>query len=349
MSQSASTRASSSAMATRRLGRTGLDLTVLGFGSTGIGGMFAEATEVQALGAVKQAIAAGIGYFDTAPLYGHGLAEHRVGAGLRMSGGLRPLISTKVGWLLHPVANGRREDGLYHDGGAFARRLDLSYDGAMRSLEDSLQRLRLPSVDVVFIHDVDRRNQGSEFEARFREAMSGAYRALRALREQGVVKAIGAGLNDWESCQTFAQAGDFDVFLLAGRFTLLDQGALQSFLPLCLRRGIGVVLGGPFNSGVLARSGVSAAKFDYGDAPEEVLARVKGLQDACTEFGVGLRCAALQFPLLHPAVSSVVAGMRSAEEVQENVQAIQAPVPSALWHHLRNRGLIPAQLNLPEA
>jgi D-threo-aldose 1-dehydrogenase len=309
--------------------------------------MYAPTGELAALAAVTQALDAGIGYIDTAPLYGHGLAEHRIGAALRICERSAPVISTKVGWLLRPSHAPGTADAVFQDGGAYTRKLDLSYDGTMRSVEDSLQRMRLARVDMLFIHDVDRRNQGDAFEARFSEAMSGSYRALLALREQGVVRAIGAGLNDWASCLAFAEAGDFDAFLLAGRFTLLDQGALAQFLPLCQRRDIGVVLGGPFNSGVLAGGAVSATKFDYADAPQAVGQRVQALQDACRAFGIDLRTAALQFPLLHPAVACVVAGMRSADEVSDNVAAMQAPIPAALWACLRERGLIDATLRLP--
>jgi D-threo-aldose 1-dehydrogenase len=347
MRQSAITPVPPAALPTRRLGRTALSLSVLGLGSTGIGGMFAATEEADALAAVTQALDAGIRYLDTAPLYGHGLAEHRIGSALRMSASVQPVLSTKVGWLLQAAGAGQAPDAVFHDGGAFTRTMDLSYDGTMRSVEDSLQRLRVARVDMLFIHDVDRRNLGEAFDERFAQAMSGAYRALLSLREQGVVQAIGAGLNDWASCHAFAEAGDFDAFLLAGRFTLLDQGALASFLPLCQRRQIGVVLGGPFNSGVLAGAGVSAAKFDYADAPPAVLQRAQVLRAACTDFGVDLRCAALQFPLLHPAITSVVAGMRSAAEVLSNVAAMHTPIPPALWAHLREAGLIDAALVLP--
>jgi D-threo-aldose 1-dehydrogenase len=243
----------------RKLGRTDVSLTVFGFGGTSLGNMYHAIDDEAANASLDASFAAGVRYVDTAPLYGHGLSEHRVGGWLRRVRSEDIVLSTKVGWRLFPARGQPTEAGLFMDVPPFRQGLDYSYDGVMRSFDDSLQRLGTDRVDIVFIHDADRRNQGDAFEQRFTEAMEGAYPALLKLREEGVIKAIGAGLNEWEACQRFAEAGDFDCFLLAGRYTLLDQESLNTFLPLCEKRGIGIVLGGPYNSGILATGPVEGA------------------------------------------------------------------------------------------
>lgn len=333
------------ALATRTLGRTGIALTTLGFGSTGLGNLYRSQTEDGAMATVQAAYDAGMRYFDTAPLYGFGLAEHRMGAALRRLGG--PVtLSTKAGWRL-----GRRDpadapagvsDSLFQHPAPFKPRIDYSYDGVMRSFEDSLQRLGTDRVDILLLHDCDRRNHGEEgYRARFPEAVSGAARALVALRDGGAVRAIGAGLNEWEACQDFAEACDFDCFLLAGRYTLLDQGALASFLPLCERRGIGVILGGPYNSGILATGPVEGALYDYAPAAPAIMDRTRAIAAVCARHGVPLRAAALQFPLSHPAVTSVIPGARDPGEVAENVALMTQAIPGSLWQELRQVGLLP--------
>ena len=328
---------------TRTLGRTGIELTTLGFGSTSLGNMYRAQTEDGAMAAVEAAYRGGIRYFDTAPLYGFGLAEHRMGAALRRLDH-EIVLSTKVGWRLFPRGAsdgpGSAADSLFERPAPFKPRIDYSYDGVMRSFEDSLQRLGTDRVDILLLHDCDRRNHGDAYRERFQEAMAGAYRALVSLREQGVVRAIGAGLNEWEACQDFAEAGDFDCFLLAGRYTLLDQGSLDSFLPLCERRGIGIILGGPYNSGILATGAVDGAFYDYAPASPAILQRTREIEVACRRHGVPLRAAALQFPLSHPSVATVIPGARDAAEVDENLRLMAHPVPSVLWLELRQAGLI---------
>lgn len=327
----------------RTLGRTGVTLTTLGFGATSLGNLYRAQTEDGAMQAVEAAHRAGIRYFDTAPLYGFGLAEHRIGAARRRL----PddiVLSTKVGWRLFPrgasPGPGSAADSLFDRPAPFTPRIDYSYDGAMRSFEDSLQRLGTDRVDLLLLHDCDRRNHGDAYRDRFREAMDGAYRALLSLREQGAVRAIGAGLNEWEACQEFAEAGDFDCFLLAGRYTLLDQTSLDSFLPLCEQRGIGIILGGPYNSGILATGPVEGALYDYAPASPAILERTRAIESICLRHAVPLRAAALQFPLSHPTVATVIPGARDAAEVEENLRLITHPIPDALWQELRQAGLI---------
>ena len=329
----------------RTMARVPMSISVLGFGGTAIGNLYARTSDSDGEEAVQAALDAGITYFDTAPLYGHGLSERRLGSAIAGTQRDSVVISTKVGWLIKPKTNEAAFDGgVYQDTGGFTRVMDLTYDGVMRSVEESLQRLGLQSVDILYIHDIDRRNQGDAYEQKFKEAMSGAHKALITLREQGAVKGIGAGLNDWEACEQFAQAGDFDVFLLAGRFTLLDQGAHRTFLPLCKKRGISVVLGGPFNSGILAGGPVSGAMFDYAKADAAIVNRVQVIQARCREFGVNLASAALQFPLIHPSISSVVAGMRNKTEVESNVSGMTATIPIEFWLELQRLGLIQSEI-----
>jgi D-threo-aldose 1-dehydrogenase len=322
------------------LGRTGLELSVLGFGGTGLGNMYTAMSEQEAVETLDAAYAAGLRYYDTAPLYGHGLSELRTGGGLRGFSDASVVVSTKVGWRLKPTFGGPADAGLFQDITAFSRFNDYSYDGAMRSFEDSLNRLGTGKVDILLIHDVDRRNQGERQPEIFRAAMEGAYKALLSLREQGLVAAIGCGLNEWEACQMFAEAGDFDCFLLAGRYTLLEQECIETFLPLCERRGIGIVLGGPYNSGILASGAVKGAWFDYAPATEPVLAKVAAIEQVCARHQVALKAAALQFPLHHPCVGSVIPGTRSPAELTENLRMLRAPIRSDFWAELKSLGLM---------
>jgi len=341
----AQARVSAVTLPTRPLGRTGIQLTTLGFGSTGLGNLYRSQTEDGAMATVQAAHDAGIRYFDTAPLYGFGLAEHRMGAALRRIAG-PVVLSTKAGWRL-----GRRDpadgpgsaaDSLFEHPAPFKPRIDYSYDGVMRSFEDSLQRLGTDRVDILLLHDCDRRNHGEDgYRTRFREAVDGAARALVSLRGQGAVRAVGAGLNEWQACQDFAGACDFDCFLLAGRYTLLDQGALASFLPMCGRRGIGVILGGPYNSGILATGPVQGALYDYAPAAPEIMQRTCAIAAACARHTVPLRAAALQFPLSHPAIATVIPGARDPAEVAENLALMTQHIPGAFWQDLRESGLIP--------
>lgn len=324
--------------ARRRVGRTKVEVTAVGLGGAPLGNLFTPVAEDAARQAVEAAYAAGIRYFDTAPLYGHGLSERRLGGVL---GGVPResfVLSTKVGRLLEP---GRPAAGAYVEVPPYAIRFDYSYDGALRSVEASLARLGLDRADILYIHDIDGATHGPEGrEARFREAMTGAYRALDRLRGEGVVGAIGLGVNEWEVCQRSAEAADLDCFLLAGRYSLLEQEALETFLPLCARRGLGVIVGGPFNSGILATGAVPGAWYDYKPAPPPILERTRRLERVCASHGVPLAAAALRFPLFHPAVASVIPGARSAAEVEQNLALLAHPIPASLWRDLKAEGLL---------
>jgi D-threo-aldose 1-dehydrogenase len=253
------------------------------------------------------------------------------------------LISTKVGRLLDRCEPHKRSgQGAFFETPSRRERFDYSYDGVMRSLEFSLERLGLDHVDIVYCHDVDVYTHGSKeaAEARIKEFMTGGYLALDELRASGAVKAIGAGINEWEIAETLARAADFDIFLLAGRYTLLEQGALTSFLPLCEEKKIAVVIGGPFNSGILATGVKADAHYNYGPAPDEVKDRVRRIQQICKSFKVGLPEAALRFPLGHPAVVSVIAGAQRASEVRRNAAMMGGKLPARLWRALKAEKLL---------
>jgi D-threo-aldose 1-dehydrogenase len=334
-------------IAYRPLGNTGIELTALGCGGTAMGNMYNAVTEEDAQSTLRAAWDAGVRYYDTAPLYGHGLSEHRFGTAMWDIRDEHFILSTKVGWRLVPARGADIGAHMFPGAPPFVKHLDYSYDGVMRSFEDSLQRLRRDEVDILLLHDCDRRNQGDEFPARFREAMAGAYKALIKLRDEGVVKAIGCGLNEWEACEAFARAGDFNCFLLAGRYTLLDQQSLDSFLPLCVSRGIGIVLGGPYNSGILISGAVPGALYDYAPAKPEIIERVRKIEAVCARHKVPLKAAALQFPLHHHAVTSVIPGMRFPAEVAENLAMIDFPIPKDFWQELRDAKLIRPESPIP--
>lgn len=336
-----------STLPVRPLGRSGLRVTTLGFGGAPLGDLYAHIDEASAVATVGTALASGINLIDTSPLYGHGLSEHRIGAALRRSGRKDVVISTKVGRVAEPFA-GRGNGSGYLGGLPHGLRFDYSYDGAMRSLEQSALRLGVDRIDVVLIHDVDVWTHGQNaIEARFAEAMGGAYRALEKLRAAGAVKAIGVGVNEAEMCERFASAGDFDTMLLAGRYSLLEQPGLASFMPLAQQKGIGLMLGGVFNSGILATGPVSGAKYNYQPAPPQILARVAAIEAVCARHGVPLRRAALQFPLGHPAVASLVMGAVKPEEVADQVAELAASVPAALWTELKAESLLGADVPVP--
>jgi len=272
---------------------------------------------------VEAAWQAGIRFFDTAPLYGHGLAERRLGEVLRTKPRNEFVLATKVGRLLREDAPPDPSQS-YKGVPAVNPVFDFSYDGVMRSVEESLTRLGLDRVDVLHIHDPD---------DHFDEALTGAYRALDRLRKEGSIKAVGAGMNQAEMPARFAREADFDCFLLAGRYTLLDRTGALELLPLCEERGIAIIAGGVFNSGILANPGPGAT-FDYRAAPADLVRQAERLHATCERHGVELKAAAIQFPLRHPAVASVLTGCRSVAEVEENVRMFQVPIPGALWPEL---------------
>lgn len=331
---------------TRALGRSGIAVTALGFGGAPLGDLYVALDDATAIAAVDAAAGAGITLFDTAPLYGRGLSEHRIGTALRRRPRASYVLSTKVGRVYAPAPAGVRDRGGYVGGLPFEGRFDYSRDGVLRSLEQSLLRLGMAAVDIALVHDLDPWAHGDALDTRIREVQDGAWRALWELREQGVVRAIGLGVNDAAVCTRFAREAELDCVMLAGRYSLLEQPAL-AFLELAKERGIGVMLGGVFNSGILATGAVAGAKYDYRDAPPDVLARVGRIDAVCRAHGVALAHAAVQFPLGHPAVSSVVLGAVTPAEVSRNLDAFARPVPAALWRDLVAERLLSADAPLP--
>lgn len=337
-------------LARRELGTTGVAVTTLGFGGAAIGNLYRQLADDDALAAVHQSFASGVRYFDTAPFYGFGLSEQRLGTALAGSQP-PPVFSTKVGRRLVPTgpqdASVGREG--YFSPRPFAPVFDYGYDAVIRSHEQSLERLGVSRVDVLLCHDIGQRTHGAGHAARVREFLEGGYRAMRDLRDSGAVRAIGLGVNECEVCVDLLGSCDLDCILLAGRYTLLEQPALEELLPLCASRRVSIICGGPFNSGILAtgsRAG-AAAHYDYAAPPAAVLERVRRLEDLCEEFSVPLQAAALQFPLAHPSVATVVAGCASPAEADNCAAMMSHAIPGAFWRELRDRGLVHERAPVP--
>ncbi|MCS3416496.1 aldo/keto reductase [Pseudomonas yamanorum] len=313
------------------LGLTPLRVSRLGVGTTAIGGLYSPTSASSAEETLQAAWDTGVRFFDSAPQYGNGMAEQRLGAFLQGKPRDEYVVCTKVGRLLRvpdiPVADG------YYKGTPPERPVfDFSYDGVMKSVEESLVRLGLDRIDVLHIHDPDNH---------YPQAIDGAYKALDRLRADGTIGAVGAGMNQSHMLAEFARNGDFDCFLLAGRYTLLEQGALTELLPLCVQKNISIIIGGVYNSGILANPS-AGAKFNYEDADRAQIARALMLENVCLSHGVSLKAAAVQFPLAHPAVASVLTGPRTPAEMLENAELFRTPIPSALWRDLKAQGLIAA-------
>lgn len=331
------------------LGRTGLTVTRLGLGGASIGGLFDPVTDADAALVVEHAWRLGVRYFDVAPLYGYGAAERRMGSVLAALPRDDFVLSTKVGRLVRPLAALRPGDDLDHQAigdrddayyaGVGDRRIvfDYSADGVRRSVEASLERLGLERIDILYIHDPDRH---------WREALDGAYPALDRLRSEGLVGAIGAGMNQWQMLARFASETDLDVLLLANRYTLLDPGALPELLPRCLERGIAVLVAGVMNSGLMVDPG-RGGHFDYGPPPDGMVARARQISAVCERHGVPVRAAAIQFPLAHPAVTGLIAGVRTPAHLDDYPASLRLQIPAALWAELRAEGLIPADAPTP--
>jgi D-threo-aldose 1-dehydrogenase len=331
------------------LGRSGLSVTRLGFGAASIGGVFDEVGEADGLATIERAWELGVRYFDVAPLYGYGTGERRIG--LSLAGRDRDdfVVSTKVGKLVRRVdevdpgadvdrdAFGDRRDADPTQDSGFRVVFDYSRDGILRSIDESLVRLGLDRLDILYLHDPD-----DHWEA----AIGQAYPTLHRLREEGVVGAIGAGMNQSAMLTRFAREGDFDVFLVAGRYTLLDQDALAELLPTCLERNVAVVVGGVMNSGILAAP-AQAGRFNYKPPPAEIVERARRLAAVCEHHDVPLKAAAIQFPLAHPAVASVVAGVGRVDHLEEYPVFMREAIPAALWAELRNEGLLAADAPVP--
>ena len=336
------------ALPKRMLGRTGLEVTALGFGSAPLGDIYEILDDKTATAAVETAAEHGVTLFDTAPFYGQGIAEHRVGTALRRQSSGQFVVSTKVGRTLTPAPHGRTRSSRFVGGLQFNVTNDYSYDAALRSHEASLQRLGLPKVDILLIHDADPWAHGpEEAPKRYKEAMEGAYRALERLRSEGVIKGIGLGLNDPAYMARFLKDGDFDCVLMAGRYSLLEQPALAEVLPLAAKKNVGVMLGGVFNSGILATGATPDARYNYVPAAPEIIEKVRRIERICAAHTVSLPAVAMQFCLGHPAVSSLVLGAVKPDEVRNNVAAMATTVPAGLWSDLKAERLLDPAAPVP--
>jgi D-threo-aldose 1-dehydrogenase len=284
----------------------------------GTGGVFGVDSEAAADRVVQHCLAHGVTFFDTAPLYGSGVSEARLGRALAGVPRHQFQIGSKIGVVVNADGSTQR---------SYRR------DAVKRSIADSLQRLGVDFIEIAHIHDADA-------DENFRMALDEAYPVLADFKAQGVIRAIGAGMNQWQREADFARNADFDCFLLAGRYTLLEQEPIHEYLPLCLEKKISVFLGGVFNTGILATGSIPEARYQYRPAPPEIMEKTRRIEAVCAQHGVALKAAALQFPLAHPAIRSLVVGMVSPHEVDQNLAALRAPIPAAFWADLRSAGLI---------
>lgn len=327
------------------VGKTGLAISQFGVGGTGFGNIYSPIQDQQATEIISAAITAGLNYFDTAPFYGFGLSETRLGQGLAQVARERYVLSTKVGWSLVPLGEGEENKTVFQGVPRYRQVMDFSREAILRSIEDSLRRLNTDHIDMLLMHDPD---EGITTDpardpyevSHFAQAMGETYPVLDDLRRQGLVKAIGLGMNQWQMLWDFAHAGDFDCFLLAGRYTLLEQAPLQRFLPMCVDKGISIIIGGPYNSGILATGAVAGAYYNYQTASPAILERVRQIEAVCARHNVTLPAAALQFPLGHPAVAAIIPGARSVGELQANLEHFQQVIPADFWAELKHLRVI---------
>ena len=325
-----------------RLGGTNLYLSRLGFGAAPIGGFRGKIQESEVNEILQAALDNNVTYFDTSPYYGYGRSELRIGNFLRELPRESYVLSTKIGRWLEPLNLNSSPHDLRQGGLPFQPQFDYSAEGTIKSLDQSMMRLGISEIDILYIHDVDVFTHGSKLAAdkRYEEVLRGCYPALEKLRSQGVIKAIGVGLNEIENSLKFLRDTEIDCILLAGRYTLLEQEALNLLLPECLQKNVSIILGGPFNSGVLATGLNDNAKYDYGKVPDHIARRVLVLQSVCQQFEVSLIAAALQFPLAHPIVISVIPGAMSKNEQMVNIAAMSEKIPPEFWLELKKQGLI---------
>jgi D-threo-aldose 1-dehydrogenase len=323
--------------------RTGVSLTGMGLGCAQMGNLYRVTPYAESEGAFKASWDAGIRYFDTAPYYGFTRSERRLGTMLTDHRRDQYVVSTKVGRVMTPDETVGAEEEGYVEPLPFRPVYDYSYDGVMRSFEASQQRLGILKPDILYIHDIGRMTHGEKHSHYWSQLTEGGgFKALGKLREEGSTKAIGLGVNEWEIIADAMQVFDIDICMLAGRYTLLEQQSL-TFMDDCARQGVGIVIAGPFNSGILAGN----RKFNYADAPADILAKVDALNAACAAEGVTLQAAALQFPLAHPAALTIVSGARNAGQLTANVGWFEEKIPASFWSHLKDKGLIAEGAPMP--
>jgi len=329
------------------LGNTGIEVSTIGFGGAPLGDLFEILDDQVCYDTLKNAHNSGINFFDTSPFYGFGLSEHRIGNYLKSIRHKDFVLCTKVGRYMTPENPNKINRGVFKGGLNFSPNLDYSYDGVMKSFEQSLFRLGLSEIDICLIHDVDKWTHGSDVELRFKEAMDGAYKALEKLRSEKVIKSIGVGLNESDMCARFAEAGDFDCMILAGRYTLLEQGALDEFFPIAKKKNIGVILAGVFNSGILIKGAGDHSTYDYQKIPEHITKKYFQIDKICKEYNVPVGAAALQFCNTHEVVSTMILGMDQPNQVQENIDLLNYKINKEFWHKLFKENLIDSRSPIP--
>jgi D-threo-aldose 1-dehydrogenase len=337
-------------LARRKLGRTNVEVTQLGLGGAGLGDLFDMVDDADASATLRAAWDAGIRYYDTSPWYGRGQSEHRFGRALYRRPRADYVISTKVGRLFRACHDAEHfEHGFWRGGLKFEHRFDYSYDGVMRSFEDSLQRLGLPRIDLLLIHDLDISHHATEAKvtAYLTELHNGGFRALMDLKRSGLIRGIGAGINETGMMPRFLELMDIDFFLVALPYTLLDTDVLDAEFPQCAARGVGFIIGAPFASGILATGAVQGARYRYAEATPEVMAKVKRIEAVCARHNVPLAAAALQFPLGHSSVAAVIPGALLPEHVTRNVAAFRHAIPAEFWAELKHEGLLRADAPVP--
>ena len=332
----------------RQIGSTGVKVDTLGFGCAPLGNLYHTVSDDDAMALMQSAWRVGFRYYDTAPHYGQGLSERRTGDALRSLQGKDYVLSTKVGRLLRPAGYAKERHGFVSPM-PFDIQYDYSYDGIMRSFEDSLLRLGLDRIDILLMHDIGVDTHGDTNARLFPIAMTSGYNAMNELRSQGLVKAIGLGVNEHQVCEQALNYGDWDCFLLAGRYTLLEQQSLQTFLPKCEKHNCSIILGGPYNSGILATGtmGTSTPYYNYAPAAPDIVGRVFKIEEICSNYDVTLAAAALQFPLAHPCVTSVIPGLGSRSRIDSTIELFTEKIPDDFWSELIDQGLLDPNAPVP--
>ena len=330
------------------LGKSGIQLSSIGFGGATLADLNAKLDEIECYKTLEKAFSSGINYFDTAPLYGYGLSEHRLGNFLKTIDRKKFILSTKVGRYMVPEEPDKIDKLIFKNTLDFKPVFDYSYDGVMRSFEQSLFRLGLSKIDICLIHDVDSWTHKDDVDNRFKEAMNGAYKALEKLRSEKVIKAIGVGLNETSWCKKFAESGDFDCMILAGRYTLLEQGGLIDLFPLAKKKNIGIILAGVFNSGILIKGLSKDSTYDYAKIPNHVIEKYNSINKVCNDYKIPIAAAAVQFSNAHSAVSTLLLGMDYPEQIQENLNLLNFKIDKEFWITLLEKNLINSDSPIPE-
>lgn len=329
---------SSGRLRRRRIGNTGIELTELGFGGLQLGDYWTRISEEEAFNTVRAAYDGGINYFDTAPQYGTGLSEHRLGSSLRGLPRDSFVVSTKAGRYLEPDEQAARDPD--HRGLPFRKVYEPTYDSTLRGIEQSLHRLGLSHIDMIYIHDLDPHELGEDYDRVFRIGVEGCYRALDDLRSQKVVRAIGAGLNDAPAAVRLINETDLDCLMIAGRYTLLEQSPARDLLPLAEEKNVTLVMGAPFNTGILATGAIEGARYNNQPADEATLDRVRAIESVCEIFDLPIAAVALQFGLGSANCASIVPGMGSVNDIARNLALVETTIPPEFWEKLRERGLL---------